>query len=204
MVAHGNLGVHAVAMALWESGGASATVIGGLPLPVRQAIFGLFHMVYRLVKWYGSFTQLAADAETATLVGGQVAPAFRSPAAPREIAHAIARRIRAAGGEQVLQSAFFALPSDSSTDYAANKQELVYTRTMRIGRSHTAFLGLQDLRAGTAVAIVAAYKHVMLRDGLPNTQTHVSQGMTVCQPPPPHLSLIRKCITLSLPHVAHA
>ena len=53
VVAHGNSGVHAVAMALWESGGASATVIGGLPLPVRQAIFGLFHMVYRLVKRYG-------------------------------------------------------------------------------------------------------------------------------------------------------
>ena len=52
VVAHGNFGVHAVAVALWESGGASATVIGGLPLPVRQAIFGLFHLVYRLVKRY--------------------------------------------------------------------------------------------------------------------------------------------------------
>ena len=54
-------------------------MIGGLPLPVRQAIVGLFHMVYRLVKRYGRFSQLAADAETATLVGGQVAPAYRSP-----------------------------------------------------------------------------------------------------------------------------
>ena len=170
MVAHGNLGVHAVAMALWESGGASATVIGGLPLPVRYAIFGLFHMVCRLVKRYGSFTQLAADAETATLVGGHMEPAYRSPAAARKIAHAIARSIRAAGGEQVLQSAFFALASDSSTDRAANQQELVYARTMRAGRSHTAFLGLQDLQAGTAVAIVATYKHVMLRAGLPVDQ----------------------------------
>ena len=49
---------------------------------------------------------------------------------------------------------------------SANKQELVYTRTMRAGRSHLAFLGLQDLQAGAAVAIVAAYKHVMLRAGL--------------------------------------
>ena len=156
-----------VAMALWESGGASATVIGGLPLPVHQAIFGLFHLVYRLVKRYGCFSQLAADAETATLVGGQVAPAYRSRWAAREIAHAIARPIRAAGGELVRQSAFFALASDSSTDRAANKQELVYTRTMRAGRSHTAFLGLQDLQAGTAIGIVAAYKAVMLRAGLP-------------------------------------
>ena len=32
VVANGNSGVHAVAMAAWESGGASATVIGDLPL----------------------------------------------------------------------------------------------------------------------------------------------------------------------------
>ena len=116
VVSHGNSGVHAVAMALWESGGASATVIGGLPVPVRQAICGLFHLVYQPVKRYGCFSQLGADAETATFVGGQVAPAYRSRWAAREIAHAIARPIRAAGGELVRQSAFFALASDSSTD----------------------------------------------------------------------------------------
>ena len=69
--------MHAAAMALWDSCAASATVIRGLPLPVRQSIFGLFHMVYRLVKRYGCFTQLAADAATGTLVDGQVAPAYR-------------------------------------------------------------------------------------------------------------------------------
>ena len=98
-------------MALWESGGASATVSGGLPQPVRQTIFGLFHMVYRRVKRYGCFSQLTADADTTTLMGAQVAPAYRSRAAAREIAHAIARPIRAAGREQVLESAFFALVS---------------------------------------------------------------------------------------------
>ena len=86
VVAHGNSGVHAVAMALWERFSPCATLIGGLPLPVRWAIFGLFHMVSRLVKRYGCFTQLAADAETATLVGGHLAPAYRSRAAAREIA----------------------------------------------------------------------------------------------------------------------
>ena len=109
VVAHANSGVHAVVVALWESGGASATGIGALPPPVRQAIFGLFHLVYRLVKRYGCFSKLAADAETATLVGGQVAPAYRSRWAARDIAHAITRPIRAAGGELVRQSAFFAL-----------------------------------------------------------------------------------------------
>ena len=67
----------------------------------------------------------------------------------------------------MLQSAFFALASNSSTDGAANKQELVYTRTMPAGRSHTTFLGLQDLQVGTAVGLVAAYKAVMLRAGWP-------------------------------------
>ena len=45
VVARGNSGVHAVAIGWWESGVASATVIGGLPLAVRWAIFGLFHVV---------------------------------------------------------------------------------------------------------------------------------------------------------------
>ena len=46
----------------------------------------------------------------------------------------------------MLQSAFFAMASDISTHRAANKQKLVYTRTMRARRDHTAFLGLQDLK----------------------------------------------------------
>ena len=41
---HENSGLHAVAVALWQSGGASTTVIGGLPL--CAAIFGLFHLAY--------------------------------------------------------------------------------------------------------------------------------------------------------------
>ena len=38
---HSNSGLHAVALALWESGGISSTVIGGLPEQVRMAIFGV-------------------------------------------------------------------------------------------------------------------------------------------------------------------
>ena len=49
VVEHGNSSVHAVALALWQSGGAFTTV-GGLPLPVRAAIFGMFQLVYQLVK----------------------------------------------------------------------------------------------------------------------------------------------------------
>ena len=41
---HSNCIVHCTSLALWESGGASTTVIGGLPEPVRDAITGLFHI----------------------------------------------------------------------------------------------------------------------------------------------------------------
>ena len=66
----------------------------------------------------------------------------------------------------VKESTFFAPASDNSTNRATNKQELVYTRTVSMGKSRTAFLGLQDLQDGSAEGIVAAYKQVMLRAGL--------------------------------------
>ena len=47
---HSNCGVHCTSLALWESGGASTTVIGGLPEPVRNAIAGLFQLVYRIAQ----------------------------------------------------------------------------------------------------------------------------------------------------------
>ena len=158
---HGNSGVHAVAVALYQSGGASSMVIGGLPLLMRAPIFGLFDLVYRLVKRYGSFTDLAADAATATMVRGAVAIAYRSPLAAQKIMHSIAAPIRAARGEDITQPLFFALASDSSADRGANKQELVYARTVSMGRSRTFFVGPQDLQAGRATAILVAY--VMLR-----------------------------------------
>ena len=123
---------------------------------MRQAIFGLFHMVYQLVKRYGCFGQLAADAETAALVGGQVAPAYRSQAAAREIAHAIARPIRATGGEQVVNvspchSPTVPLFTDVITQRNVNTEP---------------------------------------RNAEPATETHVSQGMTVCA----------YCVTVSMCH----
>ena len=47
---HCNCGVHCRSLDLWESGGASTTVIGGLPEVVRNAITGLFQLVYRMAK----------------------------------------------------------------------------------------------------------------------------------------------------------
>ena len=63
-------------LALWESGGTSSTVISRLPEPVRNAIFGLFMLVYRIVKRMAPFQNLSGDTEVATMVGGIVAPAY--------------------------------------------------------------------------------------------------------------------------------
>ena len=89
--------------------------------------------------------------------------------------------MRTSEGVTVKESVFFALASDSSTDQAANKQELVYTRTVCMGKSRTAFLGLQDLQDGSAVGILAAYKEVMLRAGLWRNGLAASSGTCLGQ-----------------------
>ena len=52
-----------MALALWESGDTSSTVIGGLPEHVRNAIFGLFLLVYGIVKRMALFENLPGGAE---------------------------------------------------------------------------------------------------------------------------------------------
>ena len=73
---HSNLGVHAVALAFWQSGGTSSTIIGGLPEPALNTIFGLFTLVYRIVKRMAPLEILPGDAEAATMGGGTVAPGY--------------------------------------------------------------------------------------------------------------------------------
>ena len=166
MLEHSNSGLHAVALALWESGGTSSTVIGGLPEQVHNAILGLFMLVYRIVKRMAPFENFPGDAEVATMVGSIVASAYRTRRQAMPIMHAIAAPIRAAEGSVMKDVSFFAPASNSSTDRGLHKAELIYTRTMRDGQSRTAFLGLHELQAGTAVTIPGAYKQVILRAGL--------------------------------------
>ena len=53
--------------------------------------------------------------------------------------HATAALMRTSEGMKVKESTFFAPASDSSPDRAANKQELVYTRMVSMGKPR--FLG---------------------------------------------------------------
>ena len=167
MEQHGNWGLHCKSLALWESGGTSTTVIGTLPAPIRQAINGLFQLVYRMAKRGSPLAYIPGDVEALMLGGGTVTPSYHSCSSVHQIVHAIAAPIGFVEGEAIETSLFFALASDSSTDRPANKQELVYTRTLREGQVCTAFLGLWELRDGTTPSIVAAYKQTMLKAGMP-------------------------------------
>ena len=104
---------------------------------MRNAVCGLFHLVYRVAKRCGPLDHVQQDASTATLVGMIVA----QPTAPYSacgILHATVAPISASEGEPLRQSCFFAFASDSSTARNAHKEELVYAQTVRMGRSHTA------------------------------------------------------------------
>ena len=167
MEQHGNSGLHCKSLVFWESGGSSTTVIGTLPAPVSRAINGLFQVVYRMSKRGSTPSPTRGDAEALLLSGGTVTTAYHSPFSVRQIVHAIAAPIRFLEGQAIETSLFFALASGSSTDRSANKHELVYTRTLREGQVCTAFLGLWELRDGTAPSIVTAYNQTMLKAGLP-------------------------------------
>ena len=47
---HQQCGTHAIFVALWELGSKVRNVTHTLPLPMRQAIRALFHLVYRAVS----------------------------------------------------------------------------------------------------------------------------------------------------------
>ena len=130
---HSNCGGHCTSLALWESGGASTTDMGGLPEPVRTASPGLFQLVYRVAKRGSPPAHIPGDAEAVRLAGGTVTPSYRSHHSVATITHAIAAPIRSVEGEAVEGSNFSALAYDSSTDRSANKEELVYTGSLRNG-----------------------------------------------------------------------
>ena len=165
---HGNWGLHYKSLAFRESPGTSTTVIGILRAPIRQGINGLFQVVYCMAKRGSPPAHIPGDVEALMLGGGTVTPAYHSSPSVRYIVHAIAATIRFVEGEAIETSLFFALASNGSTDLSANKQELLYTRTLREGQVCTAFLGFWELRDGTTPSIVAAYKQTMLKAGLPS------------------------------------
>ena len=164
---HTKCGLHAKSLALWNSAGASSSVVGALPSPVQSCIRGLFAAVYRIAERDGAFNDLPGDAELVTLTGGSITPSYQGQTASVTILHAIAAPYRADEGAAIMASQFFGLTSDSCTDRGARKEELLYTRTVRNGVVTTSYLGCEYLKSGDAGAIVASYKRALLRAGAP-------------------------------------
>ena len=144
--------------------------MGVLPPHCKNAIFGLFHLPYRIAKRGSPPFHLPGDAGALVLAGGTITPLYHSNDSAIEIVHAIAAPIRSAKGDAVRTSRFFALASDSSTHRAAHKQELIYTRTWCDAGITTSYLTLHKLQDGTVVGILAAYKQAVLHAGLPVDQ----------------------------------
>ena len=79
---HSTSALHVGALSLWESGGTSSTVIGELPEPVCNAIFGLFMLVYRISKRMVPFENFSGDAKVATMVSGTIIEHGNKPCPP--------------------------------------------------------------------------------------------------------------------------
>ena len=164
---HTKCGLHAKSLALWNSAGASSSVVGALPSPVQSCIRGLFAAVYRIAKRDGAFNDLPGDAQLVTLTGGSITPSYHGQTASVTILHPIAAPYRADEGAAIMASQFLGLASDSCTDRGASKEELLYTCTVRNGVVTTSFLGCEYLKSGGAGAIVPSYKRALLRAGAP-------------------------------------
>ena len=87
-----------MALALWESGGASSTVIGGLPEQVHNPLLGFFRLVQRIVNLRAPFENLPGDTEVTTMVGDTVAPVYRNRWQALPIMQPIAAPIRGSSG----------------------------------------------------------------------------------------------------------
>ena len=139
---HTKCGLHAESLALWNSAGASSSMVGALPSPVPSCIRGLFALVYRIAKRDGAFNDLPGDVELVTLTGGSITPSYHRQTASVTILHATAAPYRANEGAAIMASQFFGLASHSCADRGARKEEPLYTRTVQNGVVTTSYLGV--------------------------------------------------------------
>ena len=125
MVEHNNCGVHCKLLAI-ESGGASTIIVGTLLAPVRNAIAGLFYLVYRTAKP----AHIPWDDEALHLTGGIVRPSYHSKASVATITHSIADPIQSVKGEAIKGSNFFALASNHAK--RTKKEQQPYINSQEI------------------------------------------------------------------------
>ena len=158
---HQQSGTHCVSLALWQSSGRVTSVIQTLPIHVLQAILALFRTVYKIVQCSGPLTYLEGDAELVPLYGGTIIPSYCSPPSGREVLRFISHPFRISQGLAIKEYSFFSIASDSCTDRASKKEELLYVRAVVDGVMATNFFSCQPLPSGTALSIVTALKRAM-------------------------------------------
>ena len=151
---------------MWISNGEKSSALGTLPSQVRDGVLTAFRGVYQGEKSGGSLQDFCGDLTMIELSGGNVLPGYRSEFSARGILAAIAVPFRNTQGTIIQSAEYLALASDSATDRAAHKAELVYYRTMFEGKPRTAFLSCQALPNGTASGIFSSYKRAFTAAGL--------------------------------------
>ena len=187
MKKHDRSGPHHVALAMWVSNGQKSFALGTLPPHVRDGVLTAFRAVYQGEKSEGSLRDFPGDLSMIELSGGNVLPGYRSRFSARGILAAIAVPFRNTQGAIIQSAEYLALASDSATDRAAHKSELVYYRTMFEGKPRTAFLSCQALPNGTASGIFSSYKRAFTAAGLevtdwiPKLVWYCADGATVMQ-----------------------
>ena len=187
MKKHDRSGAHHVALAMWVSKGQKSSALGTLPPHVRDGVLTAFRAVYQGEKSGGSLQDFLGDLSMIELSGGNVLPGYRSRFSARGNLAAIAVPFRNTQGAIIQSAEFLALASDSATDRAAHKAELVYYRTMFEGKPRTVFLSCQALPNGTASGIFSSYKRAFTAAGLevtdwiPKLVWYCADGATVMQ-----------------------
>ena len=154
---HEKCGPHNIAQAMWMSKGHISSALGTLPPHVHSGILTSFCAVYNSEKRNGALQDLPGHLSFVEISAGFVIPSHRTRDSAREILREVAAPFRAAQGTIIKGSRFLAVASDSATDAAAQKAQLVYYRTMVEGKANTAFLSCQALAWGTAPGIFSAY-----------------------------------------------
>ena len=164
---HERSGPHHVALAMWVSNGEKSCAFGTLPPHVRYGVVTAFRAVWQGEKSGGSLRDFPGDLSMIELSGGNVLPGYRSWFFARGILAAIAVPFRNTQGTIIQRAEYLAPASDSATDRAAHKAELVYYRTMYEGKPRTAFLSCQALPNGLASRVMQGRQegvYALLRD----------------------------------------
>ena len=92
---------------------------------MRQPIRVLFHLAHRAVKQRGMLCDVARDVEASALNGASIIWTYCCHLPVFGILEHVATDLRPEEANPLSQAAFFALTSDSCTDWSTKKEEML-------------------------------------------------------------------------------